>query len=358
MLKSICCLTNTYGKVKHKTMEKIKEKLMEFKNKYENITVSPDAAPVSREKFTFLLSGISTCRKFPGIPVHMGYDALYHCDSEENIKLGLEHMKNTYKVTDKESLLKVCYSMFNGSGEYEQFMTFWNDSPLFDVNQLQPEAQKGFAHCKKLAENFYPVAYEKGLYAWDINERIGLCRNAVALGIITDEEFWTITDNWVRMAQVFYHSYAEYAISCLCGAVYELGRYDPDVSAFLDINCTLTEHLLGNDGAWCCNQWYSPKEREWADLLGENPGCLITKAALEAESIGYMYRETPLEGKPDSGWRFFTGEESSEYMADSSNIVITSLNIICNLQPDILPFIYAKTGRKFIMSYSGWIDEE
>ena len=48
---------------------------------------------VSREEFTLLLSGISTCRRIPGIPVHMGYESLYHCESEEDARQVKEHLE-------------------------------------------------------------------------------------------------------------------------------------------------------------------------------------------------------------------------------------------------------------------------
>ncbi|MDE6232176.1 MAG: DUF1266 domain-containing protein, partial [Lachnospiraceae bacterium] len=202
-------------------MEKIVKEITAFKSRLEDTPVNNEAQTVDRETFTLLLSGIAACRRIPGIGEHMGYEKLYHCSDKEDIKQALLHLERMYGITDKESLLEACNYAFSGSGEYEQFMTFWNDAPLFDLNELNPGGREKFNQCKKLAEKFYPLVKEKGFYAWDINERIGLCRNAVACGIISDEEFWEITDEWVCMAQVFYHSYSEYALSCLCGAIYD-----------------------------------------------------------------------------------------------------------------------------------------
>ena len=43
-------------------------------------------------------------------------------------------------------------------------------------------------------------------------------------------------------------------------------------------------------------------------------GCIATdKITVEGFKIGYMYREKPNPKYPDSGWRFFQGEESDEY---------------------------------------------
>lgn len=338
-------------------MDNIINTIAACKEKYENIPANEDAVKVSREEFTLLLSGIATCRKVPGIPVHMGYETLYHCEEEEDIRQVREHLGRMFGVKDRDSLMQACYKIYSGSGEYEQFMTFWKEAPLFDLNQLNTNGKAGFLHCKQLAEKFYPLVQEKGFYAWDINERIGLCRNAAACGIISEEEFWQITDMWVRQAQVFYHSYGEYAVSCLCGAIYEMGRYDQDLNGFLDINRKIVDNLLEEGGAWQRNAWYVPKEREWAELLRSNPGCFITKKALDAEYIGYMYRDEPSPNHPDSGWRFFVGDESQEYVDKAENTVVCGLNTVCNLNPDILAYIHADIGRRFGRQKSGWVEE-
>lgn len=338
-------------------MNQIIRKIAAYKEKYEKAPQNKNAKAVSREEFTLLLSGIATCRKMPGIPVYMGYETLYHCSGKEDIKQGLEHMERLFGIKDKESLIETCVQTFSGSSEYKQFMTFWNAAPLFDLNELTAKGQEEFQRCKQLAENFYPLVEEKGFYAWDINERIGLCRKAVACGIISEKEFWQMTDPWVRQAQVFYHSYGEYAVSCLCGALYDMGRYDSDISGFFEINRNIIDSLLGEGGAWQRNQWYVPKKREWADLLGSNPGCFVTKKALEQHQIGYMYHEEPCPGYPDSGWRFFVGDETQEYLENPEHTSVCGLNEICNLYPDILAFVHAGVGRRFGRQENGWEEE-
>lgn len=338
-------------------MEKIVEEIAAFKEKYENIQVGSTAAEVTREEFILLLSGISACRKVPGIPVHMGYEKMYFCEEEGEAGQVRQHLEKMYGVRDKDSLMQACYHIFSGDREYEQFMTFWKNTPLFDLKELRPDGRKWFEHCKKLAEIFYLFVKEKGFYAWDINEKIGLCRNAAACRIISEEEFWQITDAWVRQAQVFYHSYGEYALSCLCGALCEMGKHEPDIQGYLEINKSILESLLAEGGAWQRNKWYTPEEREWADLLDSNPGCFITKKALDGEYIGYMYHDEPHPDYPDSGWRFFVGDESDEYVNDPDNTVVCGLNTICNLFPDVMAYLHAGEGRRFGRQENGWEEE-
>lgn len=336
-------------------MNQIVNRVLEYKAQLEESEGKVKGVEVSREKFTFLLGGIAAFRKVPGIPEHIGYEKMYHCESEENKELVKEYLKKLFAIEDAKTLVKACYIRFSGSREYEQFMTFWKDAPMFDVNKLQPQGLKSFEMCKERAGYFYPVLEERGFYAWDISERINLCRLAAACGVITDEEFFKITDEWVRIAQVFYNSYEEYAISCLCGAVYSMARYEEKgLEQFLDLNIKIVEQLINHNGVWQSNAWYKPKEREWVRVLEKDMGCFITKRALEKRAIHFMYRAKPEENTPDSGWRFMYGNEDEEYLKVKENTEVMSLNRVCNFQPDILAYVHAQIGKNYEMELTGW----
>lgn len=74
-------------------------------------------------------------------------------------------------------------------------------------------------------------------------------------------------------------------------------------------------------------------------------GCIATdKITVEGFKIGYMYREKPNPKYPDSGWRFFQGEESDEYIKDVKNSGIYDLNTICNYDPSIIPLLKSPYG--------------
>lgn len=335
----------------------IAQKIASYEQELNNLPLLPNRNKVSRQEFTLLLSGISTCRMAPGIPVHMGYETLYHCETPEATHNLLEHFERIYGITDKDSLIDFCQREYSSHLQYRQFMTFWADAPMFDIAELEPAGKQRFDLCKSVSEKFYPLLKEKGYYAWDMNETIGLYRKGVACGMLTEEEFWELCDPFVRLAQVFYHSYEEYAISCLCGAIYFMYTCDSDVENFYEINRNLAGHLFSEDGAWRRWEWYVPEEREWADIFDFHPGCIITKAALDSEEIGYMYREEPSDAYPDCGWRFFRGDETEEYVNDSHNSAICSINTICNIDPTITAYFDCAYGRFFGKTENGWIEE-
>lgn len=330
-------------------MEKFEEALKALITEIQAMPESAHPEQTDRERFTLLLSGISTCRKAPGIPVHMGYETLYRCQDSRDAEELKAHLFRLYGIYDRATLDEACMKRLTSGKEYEQFMTFWCGAPLFDLNELEEQGRKSFETQIGLASIFYPYLKERGFYAWDINERIGLGRKAFACGLITKEEFDDMFNYQIGKAQVFYHSFKEYAVSCICGAVYFIpGGSEEDMLSFLNINGNLVRSLLDEGGAWYRNAWYVPDEREWVRLLPHNGGCIVSKQIEEGRTIGYMYRDKETSEKwADTGWRFFAGDESEEYVNDPANASIWSLNSICNIDPTILGYVEAEGGSAF-----------
>jgi hypothetical protein len=68
-------------------------------------------------------------------------------------------------------------------------------------------------------------------------------------------------------------------------------------------------------------------------------GCFITdRVTVDGLKIGYMYREVP-DRPEDSGWRFFSGDESEDYINDPSHTGIYDLNTAANYDPDVVPYL-------------------
>jgi hypothetical protein len=73
-------------------------------------------------------------------------------------------------------------------------------------------------------------------------------------------------------------------------------------------------------------------------------GCIATdEITVEGKKVGYMYRQPP-DSEADSGWRFFSGEESQEYVDDPANLQVYDVNTICNYDPDIIPYLQEEPG--------------
>lgn len=76
-------------------------------------------------------------------------------------------------------------------------------------------------------------------------------------------------------------------------------------------------------------------------------GCFATdRITVDGCRVGYMYREEP-ERDLDSGWRFFAGDESQDYVDDLNNTAVYDVNTIANYDPDIIPFLNAAYPAAF-----------
>mgnify|MGYP002784937675 CR=1 FL=1 len=75
------------------------------------------------------------------------------------------------------------------------------------------------------------------------------------------------------------------------------------------------------------------------------------------QRVGFMYRESP-DGPNDSGWRFFSGDESQEYADEPGNFAIYDVNTIANYDESIVPFLSAAAGKAYARGADGKFHEE
>lgn len=65
--------------------------------------------------------------------------------------------------------------------------------------------------------------------------------------------------------------------------------------------------------------------------MNYNLNAFVTRDLVEQKKkIGFMYKGKP-DNINDSGWRFFSGDESQEYVDNADNITICSLNDVINI---------------------------
>ena len=95
------------------------------------------------------------------------------------------------------------------------------------------------------------------------------------------------------------------------------------------------------------------QENMLKDWQGSRNCFATNRIIVEGEKIGFMYRDIPKEGRDDSGWRFIAGDESSEYMANEENFGLYDLNLLCNYDPDIIPFLHAAYGKAYYRDEQG-----
>lgn len=80
----------------------------------------------------------------------------------------------------------------------------------------------------------------------------------------------------------------------------------------------------------------------------------VVSAALEEEGsvVGKMHRQES-EGEPDSGWRFFVGTESRDYLADAQNLVAVRLGDLLQIDDSVLHYLHSPVGSRYCKSSGG-----
>lgn len=82
--------------------------------------------------------------------------------------------------------------------------------------------------------------------------------------------------------------------------------------------------------------------------LAERRGSCVAsdRITVAGKVVGFMYREPP-DNDLDSGWRFFSGEESQPYADDPANFGLYDVNTIANYDPDIITLLDAPAFSAF-----------
>ena len=88
------------------------------------------------------------------------------------------------------------------------------------------------------------------------------------------------------------------------------------------------------------------KAEEITELVPKLGGCYATdKITVEGLEVGYMYREQS-SFENDSGWRFFSGTETQQYVDNPVNTEIYEVNTIANYDRAIIPYLNSSIGTE------------
>jgi hypothetical protein len=94
------------------------------------------------------------------------------------------------------------------------------------------------------------------------------------------------------------------------------------------------------------NKKYFISDYEIIKIIDSKIGCIASDLiTVSGEKCKYMYREEPIN-KFDSGWRFFSGNETQEYTDDANNFSFYKINTILNYDIDVIKFIEMPIGTE------------
>jgi hypothetical protein len=90
-----------------------------------------------------------------------------------------------------------------------------------------------------------------------------------------------------------------------------------------------------------------------ADKLG---GCIVSdRITVDGAPIGWITRDASSRPE-DSGWAFFAGDESQDYMDEPDNFSVWHVNDIANVDRAIVPLLYAAPGARYERDGTGFVE--
>lgn len=94
-------------------------------------------------------------------------------------------------------------------------------------------------------------------------------------------------------------------------------------------------------------QNFKIKPEDLSDLVPDMGYCFATNMiTVEGFAVGLMYREES-DDEDDSGWRFFSGYETEEYLNNEDNTMVYDVNTIANYDTTIIPFLRSNIGAAY-----------
>ncbi|MDD6793995.1 MAG: DUF2185 domain-containing protein [Clostridiaceae bacterium] len=338
------------------------ERLAALKDKLEHIKEA-EKQETTKEEFYLLLAAIPSY--FEKIPV---FD--FNMDlTQEGIDGIKDHLKKVNNIHNKDTALDaLAMNKHNGCGRnYDDFMSFWNGNPAFDINELNEEGRAFFISCRAFAHNFYRVIGENGFTAWDVGESINIVRDCFVCGYLDKELCDAIIDDFAFMAFQKYHSFEEYALSYIAGGSYFMfretgGNINHAVNMFNRLYDAANELFFNEDfNVWAEYEWYKGAESPFfknmdkiEKLIDSDLQCIVSnRISIDGCEIGYMYKEETSGEHPDSGWRFFAGDEDDEYLNNSDNMHLFPLNTICNYDKGIIPLLDSPINTAYSKDEAG-----
>lgn len=354
-------------------MESIIESIVTYKqallNKLQELEGEP-AEILDEETFCTVLAGVPSFRRLPGVPEHMGFDPIYHCNGEENAAELRNYLDNVFGIRDEETLKVQRTEFFHIFNEYYDFACEWDGHPNFSLDDLDEDSRQAYINSRDFAMNLRDIVGQQGFLAWDIGERIMLIRASCACGIISDEACRRLMVEEGKLANDMFGNFLDYAISALCGAVYfmfvSMGRAEEDgLSGFLDINMKIVSRLFEDD-IWSLLAWCEKNYKQLAihddqiqDILDDEyrnkTGVAADRILCEGYRISVMFREAPMN-ESDSGWRFFAGDEDQAYLQDGNNFGALDLNLIINYTPEAASFLDMPVGTFVVRNAEGKLE--
>ena len=274
------------------------------------------------------------------------------------------NLRDNFGVVDSETAAQVVgRACFRGcQWQYSQFEMYDSGDFKEEVAKLSPSGQESFLKSKEFSDQFKAVLGAPGYVAWDMALGVDLLRESVFCDYFNEVTARKMMDDLMKPLLGSFQSWADFAVSFIAGGTYSAyknSKFDLKVAEEeFDSLMGMARKLFEDEtvNVWKAFAWYKKKDyfptldkENLKTLVNTEQGCFVSdRISVDGARPCYVYREEPFKNFPDSGWRFFAGDESKEYTADINNSNIFPLNVVANFDESIIPLLDAEVNTAFI----------
>ena len=84
-------------------------------------------------------------------------------------------------------------------------------------------------------------------------------------------------------------------------------------------------------------KWRNMSDEKTVEFIGNAGGCIVTKNLYEGKGkLKWLLREESADLNVDTGWRFFSDIDDSDYINNPDNLVTCDFNTVANIEPAVL----------------------
>ena len=276
----------------------------------------------------------------------------------------VEKNLRVFGVLDSESATQaIGRASFRGcQWQYSQFDMYDNGDFKNEIDKLRPAAKESFLKCKEFSDQFKDLLGKAGFVAWDMALGVDLMRESVFCDYFNEVTARKMMDDMMKPLLSYFSDWSDFAVSFIAGGTYSAyknSNFDiKEAESTFDSLMGFVKRLFEDEAVnvWKVFNWYKKKDYfptldkdNLKTLLTTEKGCFVSdRISLDGAKPCYVYREEPFKNFPDSGWRFFAGDESKEYTADVNNSNIFPLNVMANFDESIIPLLDAEVNTAFI----------
>lgn len=277
------------------------------------------------------------------------------------------NLSDNFDILDNESAMQsIGMISFRGTHwQYAQFDMYDNEEFQQQMAKLKPAGRESFEKCKAFADLLKPALGKTGFFAWDIALGVDIIRECVFCDYFDEPTARGMLNDLMNPLLKTFDSWADFAVSFIAGGTYSTYKnsgFDiKEAEAIFDKLMGYAEQLFKDESVnvWKAYAWYRKKDYfptldkdNLKQLIKSEKGCFVSdRISIDGAKPCYVYREEPFKNFPDSGWRFFAGDESKEYSANVENSNIFPLNVVANFDESIIPLLDAEVNTAFIRKH-------